>query len=143
MILLIFCATSVARFLGASSTRPFIVAIAASTRNSSAFDVVCRVKSKKLCTSTAKHPLNDASATPRRKSSLDLARTSRLVKQQRDKAERQHTADNPAVRKHLQVIVVCLFESKQTVARIIPRVDHTIGAESRADVRMRFDYVRA
>jgi hypothetical protein len=56
------------------STRPLSVASAAITRNSNAFDVVCKVKSKKLCTSTAKQPLNAANATPRRKSSFDPAR---------------------------------------------------------------------
>src|SRR5829696_5301085 len=62
------------RLRGGFSMRPSSVASAASTRNRSAFEVVCKVKSKKLCTSTAKHPLNDASATPRLKSSRDLAR---------------------------------------------------------------------
>ena len=94
---------SVRRFSarGASSTRPFIVASAASTRNSSAFDVVCKVKSKKLCTSTAKHPLNAASATPRRKSSRDLARDDRLVKQQHHETQRQNARRRSRRRKAL------------------------------------------
>src|SRR5215217_2714690 len=61
-------------FRRGASTRPLSVASAAITRNRSAFEVVCSVKSKKLCTSTAKHPLNAARATPRRKSSFERAR---------------------------------------------------------------------
>ena len=64
-----------------------------------------------------------------------------LVKKQRDKTERHHTADDTRVRKRLQVIVVRLFETKQAVARIIFCVNNAERAEPGADVGIRFDYV--
>src|SRR6185369_7359383 len=43
--------------------------------------------------------------------------------------------------KHLQVIVVRLLESEHTIARIVARVNNTESAQTRADIRVRLDYV--
>ena len=64
-----------------------------------------------------------------------------LIKKEHYKTERQHATNNAGVGKNLQIIVVRLFQTKQTVARIIFRVDNSERAEAGADVRIRSDYV--
>ena len=63
----------------------------------------------------------------------------RLVKQQRHKRQRQRRADDAAVRKHLEIIVVRLLEPEKPVTRIELRLDDAERSEARADQRMRLD----
>ena len=61
------------------------------------------------------------------------------IKQQHHKAQRQESPKNASIRKHLQIIVVCLLESKEAVACIKTCVDNTEGAQPGADNRMRLN----
>ena len=94
-----------------SSILPFIVASAARTRNKRAFAVVCKVKSKKLWTRTAKHPAIAPLATPRRNwSSLARLVNPREIRSQQKTIPAQLARIPPSV-KNLQVIIVYLLKS--------------------------------
>src|SRR5712692_1470235 len=61
-------------------------------------------------------------ATPEMIVSLSAGKAA--AKQNHDEPQTQYGADNAAVRKRLQIIVVGLLQTKQSVAGIVTRVDY-------------------
>src|SRR5216684_8681120 len=72
---------------------------------------------------------------------VSLSTGKAAAKQNQDKPQTQRGADDAAVRKRLQIIVVCLLETKRSVAGIVTRVDDAERTESRAGDGICLDHV--
>src|SRR6266704_1165514 len=77
------------------------------------------------------------------KTIIRLAAHKTLTEKYHDECQTQYAADDSTIRNDLQIVVVRLFQTKQSVMRVVTSVDHAESTEPGADVWIRLDNIQS